>query len=228
MEKHRFWWLMPLYWILAVLPLGAAFWVFLHLPAVIPVATGVLVPTGREGVFWLPAVNTALAVPLYLLTGRLEKFVTKQALEAGRQTDIAQVLPGIRVFFMAWLSVIGLVVVYGFYNMDTGQMTGALLGRAMAFVPGVGAALLALRLPHATKNSTLALHWVYTAQCPAVWLTVHRLAARILYLTGAVMVATAFLVSGLWAVVAAGVALASAVFGLYLYARWLYEDGFRG
>jgi len=218
---------MPLYWLLAALPLGAAFWVFLHLPAMISIAPGIMIPSGRVGVFLLPAINGVLSVVFYLLTGRLAMSIEKQALDEERQTDIAQVLPAIRVFFMAWLSAMALAVVYGFHVMDTGRMTGALLGRVIAFVPGVGAALLALRLPHATKNSTLALRWNATEQSPQVWLRVHRLAARILYLTGIIMVASAFLASGLWAAVTAGVALGSAVFGLYLYARWLYEDEFR-
>ena len=218
---------MPLYWLLAALPLGAAFWVFLHLPAMISIAPGIMIPSGRVGVFLLPAINGVLSVVFYLLTGRLAMSIEKQALDEERQTDIAQVLPAIRVFFMAWLSAMALAVVYGFHIMDTGRMTSALLGRVIAFVPGVGAALLALRLPHATKNSTLALRWNATEQSPQVWLRVHRLAARILYLTGIIMVASAFLASGLWAAVTAGVALGSAVFGLYLYARWLYEDEFR-
>jgi|GEM_PF-1968410 len=228
MGSNRFWWLAPLYWILAVLPLGTAFWVFLQLPAMIQIAPGLSIPSGRGGVFWLPAANVALSVALYLLTDRLAKSMTKKALEEERQTDIAQVLPGIRVFFMAWLSVVALAVVYGFYTMDTGRATGALLGRVIAFVPGVGVALLALRFPRTTKNSTLALRWVYTEQSPTVWLAVHKLATRTLYLTGVIMVASAFFASGLWAVITAGIALGSAMFGLYLYARWLYEDGFRG
>ncbi|MCL2843196.1 MAG: SdpI family protein [Oscillospiraceae bacterium] len=194
----------------------------------IQIAPGLSIPSGRGGVFWLPAANVALSVALYLLTDRLAKSMTKKALEEERQTDIAQVLPGIRVFFMAWLSVVALAVVYGFYTMDTGRATGALLGRVIAFVPGVGVALLALRFPRTTKNSTLALRWVYTEQSPTVWLAVHKLATRTLYLTGVIMVASAFFASGLWAVITAGIALGSAMFGLYLYARWLYEDGFRG
>ena len=227
MAKNRFWWLTPLYWILVALPLGAAFWVFLRLPAMISIAPGITIPSGRGGVFLLPAVNGVLSVVLYLLTGRLAKSIAKKALEEERQTDIAQVLPAIRVFFMVWLSAMAGAVVYGFHIMDTGRMTSALLGRVIAFVPGGGAALLALRLPHATKNSTLALRWNSTEQSPQVWLRIHRLAARTLYLTGVVMVASAFLTSGIWAAVAAGVALGSAMFGLYLYARWLYEDEFR-
>jgi len=224
---QKAWWLAPLYWLLAAAPLAAAFWVFRQLPTVIYITPATPVPSGRAYVFVLPAVNFALAAGLYPLSQKLGKALEQKALEAGCATDITEVLPAIRVFLMAWLAGICGAVIYGYYNLDTGRITAELLGRVAAGIPGFGTALFALRLPRATKNNTLALRWAYTVQSPQVWFKVHKLATPVLYCTGAIMVATAFLASGLWAAVTAGFALFSALFLLYFYAKHLYENEFR-
>ena len=225
MRKH--WWLAPLYWLLAVAPLAAAFWVFRNLPDVIYVTPTVRLPTGRAGVWVLPAVNVVISVLLYVLTEKMGRAVEAKAAEAERKTDILQVLPVIRVFFAALLTGMCFAVVYGHYVLDAGRLTAALLGRVLAFVPGVGMALVGMRLSHATAENILALRWTYTERSQQIWLKTHKLGAGVLYASGAIMVGTAFLLSGLWAAITAGFALFSSLFGLYLYAKHLYENEFR-
>jgi len=212
---------------IAAAPLGAASWVFTNLPTVIQVAPDIFVPSGRAGVWGLPLLNALFAVILYLLTGKMASAAEAKAKEADQETDLREVLPGIRVFVMAFLSGICLAVVYGYYVVDVSGITVGLIGRVFALVPGVGTAVFAMRLPRVTQKNILALRWVYTERSPQVWLAVHKLGAPVLYITGACMVGTGFLLDGPWAAVTAGFALFSALFGLYLYARRLYEDEFR-
>jgi len=223
----RHWWLTPLYWLLAAAPLAAAFWVFLNLPTAIYITPTVRLPLNRAGVWALPLLNICCAVFLYWQSGKIARQIEVRARSEERQTDILQVLPGIRVFFMALLSGMSGVVVYGYYHLDTGGITADLSGRVTALLLGAGVTIFALKLPHATKNNTLALRWTYTERSPQVWLKTHKLGTPILYLTGAIMVGTAFLMSGLWAAITAVFALFSALFGLYLYAKHLYESEFR-
>ena len=224
MSRH--WWLTPLYWIIAVAPLAAAFWVFLRLPAAIHVTPTTLVPTGRAGVWGLPIANVLFAAALPWLTGKMAPMAEAKGMEADLAADMGRVLPWVRVWLMALLSGICLAAVYGHYVLDTG-VTLALIGRVAAFVPGAGTAVFALGLPHRKQTDILALRWVYTKRSPQVWLRVHKLGAPVLYATGAVMVGTALLADGLWAAATAGFALFSALLGLYLYAKHLYEDEFR-
>ena len=225
---RRHWWLDPLYWLFAAAPLAAAFWVFHTLPEMIDLSPTVAVPSGRAGVWVLPGVNALLAIVFYLLTGRMTEQAYTKAIEQERPTDIPQTLPRIRVFLMAWLSGVCGAVVYGYYVMDMGSITAALTGRVTAFVPGVGVVLFAAGLPRATKHSTLALRWRYSVRSPQVFQTVHKLGTPILYITGAFMVVVAFWGrGGLGAVLPAGLALGSALFVLYLYAKHLYDDEFR-
>ena len=228
MGRERRWFLVPLYWLLAALPLGAAFWVFGRVPAVVDIAPGLALPSGRAGVFVLPIVNVACSVLIYVVTERMVKLSADRPIPEARPTDIAQVVPVIRVFLIAWLSAMVLVVVYGYFIMDTGRMTEALFGRVTAFAAGIGTALAALSLKDATKQSTIALRWKYTMRSAIVWRRIHALAARMLYVAGALMLGTAFLLAGVWAVLAAGVTLLLVMLGLYLYAGRLYEDAFRG
>ena len=221
------WWIFPLYGLLAALPLGAAFRVYLHLSPWIAITPGIYVPSGRNGIWVLPIVNLLFAIALYHLTAKLGKVRADRAKAAGRETDILQVLPGTRVCLLAFLSGICLAVVYGYHILDTGQMTMALIGRIVAFVSGAYTALFALRLPRATRKNMLALRFRFTEKSDQVWLRVHKLGARLLYVTGAVMMGTAFLLSGLQAAFSAIVALCSALLTLCLYARKLYEDEFR-
>jgi len=208
--------------------LGAAFWVFSTLPEVIYVSHTVAVPSGRAGVWVLPGVNVLLAIVLYFLMGRMAEKAHAKAVDQGRPTDIVQVLPRIRVFLMAWLTGICGAVVYGYYVMDMGGITAALIGRVTAFVPGVGVLLFAMGLKRATKHSTLALRWGYTVKSPQVFQKVHKLGTPVLYVTGTYMIVMSFPVrGGLGAVLTAGLALGSALFVLYLYAKHLYDDEFR-
>ena len=220
-------WLLPLYWALAALPLAAAFWAYLRLPAMIYVTPTLPIPSGRAGVWPLPALNAALGMVLYVLSGRMCKTAQTKALEQDRPTDIGEILPGIRLYVMTFLSALALAVVYGHYTLEGTWGIAPLLGQVAAFMTGIGTALFALQLPRATKNNILALHWRYTEQSPQVWLKVHKLATPILYLTGALMLLTAVLLDGLWAALTAAFALFSALFALYLYAKRLYEDEFR-
>ena len=224
---NRHWWLAPLYWIIAAAPLAAAFWVFQNLPAVIYLTPTMPVPTGRAGVWGLPIVNVLFAVALPPLTGKMARMAEAKGMEADLTADLHRVLPGIRIWLMAFLSGVCLAAVYGHYVLETSGITLRLVGRVSAFVPGVGVAVFALGLPHRKQKHILALRWTYTERSPQVWLKTHKLGALILYATGAIMVGTAFLADGLWATVTAGFALFSALFGLYLYAKHLYEDEFR-
>ncbi|MCL2589236.1 MAG: SdpI family protein, partial [Oscillospiraceae bacterium] len=221
------WFLLPFYCLLAALPLVAAFWVYQGLSPWFEVTPGVFVPSGRGGVWLLPAVNVCLAAALYILTHKMGKAAAEKAKREGFETDILQLLPGIRLFLMAFLSATCLSAVYGYYALDAGQLTGELIGRVSAFIPGIGVSLFALRLPRATKKNVLALRFSYTLRSTQVWPKVHKLGAWTLYIAGAIMVGTAFLLSGLQAVMAAAFALGAVLFALYLYAKHLYEDEFR-
>ena len=223
---NRWWFLAPLFWILAVLPLMAAFWVYLEMPEFIQVTPEHTMPTGRAGVWPLPVVNLLFAVALRIAAGRMERHVEDHFRAQGKTSDASVVIPGVKVFMMAYLSAICLSVVYGHYRMDTGGLTLALMGRVSALIPGLGLALFAMQLPHAGKDSLLALRWAYTEKSTQVWLKTHKLGSRALYAAGAVMVLAAFLSSGLTAVVTAVLTLAVSFFSLYLYAKRLYEDEF--
>ena len=220
------WWNLPLYCILAVLPLGAAFWAYGMIPNWVEVMPGVYVPTERHFIWVLPMLHVLLAIGLYVLTQKMSKKVLAHMEEAGRKTDLADVLPWLRLFLLVWLTAICLAVVYGHYVLDTGQMTLALIGRASAVIPGAGVSVWALRLPMATRETVLALRFVYTEKSPQVWLRIHKLAVPVLYVTGALMILAGILFSGLQAVGIALLALFSALLVLYLYAKYLYENEF--
>jgi len=211
---------------LAALPLWAAFWVYIELPGWIEAVPGVFVPSGREGIWALPILNVILAGALYPLLRKMGQISHDRAKAMERETDVLQVLPLIRLFLMIWLTAICLVVVYGYHVLDMGRVTAEWIGRVSAFVPGVGVTLFAMGLPRAKQHSVLTLRFVYTERSFQVWLQVHKLGTIVLYLTGAIMVGAAFLLSGLWAVITAGLALGSGLFALYLYAKWLYENEF--
>jgi len=221
------WWILPLTCILAALPFGAAFWVYGDLSPWIEVTPGVFVSSGRDGIWVLPTVNAALTAVLYPVTNRGGKRLEKAGKAAERETDIMEVLPWIRAFLAAWLTAVCLAVIYGYHIQDAGSVTGDLIGRVSAFALGAGTALFALGLPHATKRNVLALRFVYTERSLQVWLRVHTVGARVLYVTGTVMIVLAVLLRGFWAAGAAGLALFSALVLLYLFAKGLYEDEFR-
>ena len=222
--RNSWWFLAPLFWILAVLPLMAAFWVYLELPETIQVTPEHTMPTGRVGVWPLPIVNLLFAVALHIAAGRIERHLEHHFRTLGRTSDAPVVIPGVKLFMMAHLSAICLSVVYAHYVMDTGRLALSLMGRVSAFVPGIGVALFAMRLPHASKDSLLALRFPYTEKSSQVWLKTHKLGSRVLYAAGAVMVITAFVSDGITAVVTAALALSVSLFVLYLYAKRLYDD----
>jgi len=219
------WWILPLYCLFAVLPLGAAFWVYGRIPAFIESMPGIYVPTGRVYVWILPLVHVILAIGLYVLTRNMGKSVLAKMEALSQETDLLRVLPWIRLFLLLWLTAISLAVVYGHYVLDLG-IALSLIGRVSAVIPGVGVSVWGLGLSHASRKNVLALRFVYTMQSPQVWLSVHKLGARVLYITGAIMVGTGFLLHGLRAAGIACLALLSAVFLLYLYAKHLYEREF--
>jgi len=219
------WWILPLYCLLAALPLGAAFWVYRQIPAWIESIPGVYVPTGRAYIWILPLVHGALAVGLYVLTRKMSKGVLARLEEAGQETDLPRVLPWIRLFLLLWLTAICLGVIYGHYVLDINTAL-SLIGRASAVIPGVGVSAWALRLHEATRKNVLALRFVYTEKSSQIWLSVHKLGARVLYITGVIMVGTGFLLQGVRAVGIAFLALLLALFLLYLYAKHLYEREF--
>ena len=223
---NKWWFLSPLYWILAALPLMAAFWVFLEMPTIVEITPGYTATTGRATVLLLPMVNAAVAALLHIAAGRVTQQIEEQFRTQGRKSDAAAVIPGLKVFMMAYLSAICLAVVYGHYVLDAGHLTGALIGRISALIPGFGMALFAMRLSHATKDSLLALRWHYTEKSNQVWHKTHKLGAGVLYAVGMIMVLTAFLTDGIVAVTAAVLAVSVPYFGLYLYAKRLYEDEF--
>jgi len=220
------WWLKPLYCLLAVLPLGAAFAVYGRIPAWVESMPGVYVSTGRGYIWVLPLIHVVLAAGLSVLTRQMSKGILARMEERGQETDLLQVVPWIRLFLLLWLTAICLAVVYGRYVLDAGQLTLSLIGRVSAVIPGVGVSAWGLQLSDASLKNLLALRFRYMMQSPQVWLSVHKLAARVLYITGAIMVGTGFLLEGIRAVALALLALVSALFALYLYAKHLYENEF--
>jgi len=219
------WWILPLYCLFAVLPLGAAFWVYGQIPSWVESMPGVYVSTGRGYIWILPLLHVALAGGLYVLTGKMSKGVLEGMKEAGQETDLPRVLPWMRLFLLLWLTAICMAVIYGHYVLDLG-IALSLIGRVSAVIPGVGTSVWALGLHDATRKNVLALRFVYTMQSQQIWLSVHKLGARVLYVTGAIMVGTGFLLEGLRALGIAVLALFSALFILYLYAKHLYETEF--
>ena len=224
--RSRWWFLAPLFWILALVPLMAAFWVFLEMPTTIQITPEEAMPAGRAGVWPLPVVNLLFAFVIHFGAGRVERHLDGHFRALGRKSDASVVIPAAKVFMMAHLSAICLCAVYGYYHMDTGRLALGLMGRVSALIPGIGVALFAMRLPHATKDSLLALRWTYTEKSSQVWLKTHKLGAGVLYAAGALMVLTAFVSGGVTAVVTAALVLALSFFALYLYAKRLYEDEF--
>ncbi|MCL2569307.1 MAG: SdpI family protein [Oscillospiraceae bacterium] len=224
---HKHWWLTPLYCFLAVAPLAAAFWTFLNLPPTVYITPTMALAIDRVGMWILPVLNALFAVILHPLTDRMAKSAEAKALDRGRATDIAAVAPWIRVFLLALLSGICLTVVYGHATLAQAPLTTALIGRVIALVSGLGTAVVATQLADASEKNTFALRWSYTERSQNVWLRTHKLGATVLHITGAIMTGTGFLLGGLEAVIAVVFALAFALFGLYLYAKRLYEDEFR-
>lgn len=223
---HKQWWVLPLYCLLAVLPLGAAFWVSGRIPAWVEIMPGVYAPTDRHFVWILPILHVLLAIGLYIFTREGSKRVLAQLEEAGRKTDLAHVLPWLRLFLLIWLTAICLAALYGHYVLDMGGIAVPLIGRISAVVPGAGVAVWALRLPHATRENVLALRFAYTEKSPQIWLQIHKSGARVLYVTGVLMVLAGFLFQGLQAAGAAFATLLLALIALYLYAKHLYENEF--
>jgi len=207
--------------------LGAAFWVYGTLPAWIEVLPGRFEPSGRNGIWLLPLVHLCLAVGLYGLMAKMGKTAAEQAEARGKETDLLQKLPWIRLFLFVWLSGICLAVIYSYHMLDIGgSVMFSLIGRVSALVMGAGVAIWALGLSDATHKNVLTLRFSYTERSFQVWLRVHKTGARVLYVAGAILIVAAFLLSGLWALVTAFVTLLSALAGLYLYAKYLYESEF--
>lgn len=222
----RWWFLSPLYWILAALPLMAAFWVFQQMPETIQVTPELSVPTNRAGVWPVPILNACFAVALHLVAGRMEGKLEDRFRALGRTSDAATALPILKIFMILQASAACLALVYGYYVMDA-SLGQALMGRIAAFLFGLGLALYAIRLPHVTMDNLLALRFPYTEKSTQVWLKTHKLGSKVLYAAGAIMVTTAFLSSGVFALTAVFFILFLSLLALYLYAKRLYEDEFR-
>jgi len=208
---------------LAVLPLGAAFRIYGMIPAFAEVMPGVYESTGRNFVWVLPILHVFLATGLYLLTRDMSKRIVARIEGTGRKTDLAQVLPWLRLFVLLWLTAICLAVIYGYYVQESAM---PLIGRISAVIPGLGVSVWALHISHATHENVLALRFIYTERSLQVWLRVHQVGARVLYGAGAVMMGAGILLQGLQAVFLAFFALICALLMLYLYARHLYESEF--
>ncbi|MCL2828991.1 MAG: SdpI family protein [Oscillospiraceae bacterium] len=209
------------------MPLAAALFVYQSLPDTIQITPTISVSSGRAGVWMLPVVNVLFAGVIYGMMQKLTRALEqKTEFQSAWPLDTLRVLPAIRVFAMSFLTAVCLSVVYGYYVMDTGEVTADLIGRAVALVPGVGTALFAMQLPKATKGNFLALRWYYTERSQQVWLKTHKLGTVLLYAAGGIMVFLAFFASGLQAAISAMSALFLAAITLYVYAKRLYEDEF--
>jgi len=193
------------------------------IPTFAEVMPGVYESTGRNLIWVLPILHVFLATGLYILTQDMSKRVVVRMEEAGRRTDIAQVLPWVRLFVLLWLTALCLAVIYGYYMQETAM---PLIGRVSAVIPGFGVSAWALHIPHATHENVLALRFLYTERSQQVWLRIHKIGARVLYGAGALMMGAGFLLQDLQATLLASLALISALLVLYLYAKHLYESQF--
>ena len=216
--------LLILYWIVAFVPLVAAAWVYVAMPARVEVAPGVSLDVSRWGVWVLPIANVLFSFLIYALGGKLRRRMEEGVRHAARLADIGRVFPALLLFVMVLLSAVTLSAVYGYYALDEGGVTARLFGRVIAIVLGVGVSMFAMELPRARKNHVLALHWSYTKNSQTVWLKTHKLATRVLYIAGALMIVCGIAASGIHAAALAAVILLAALLGLYLYAKRLYED----
>ena len=97
----KWWFLAPLYWLLAALPLMAALWVYLQIPGVVQITPDYSVETGRGGIFALPALNACLAVLLHVGAGRIGRNLELRFRELEKQSDAPQVIPALKLFTMA-------------------------------------------------------------------------------------------------------------------------------
>ena len=220
-------WAGPLYWALVALPMMLATGVFFTLPAWLMPVPGLVVSSGRAFVFLLPGLHVFICVLFYWRTGEMAKKFHKNQLEAGRHTDILAVLPGIRLFFVLLSSAMALASVYGIYRLDSIWFSLDFMGRAVAFVLGLGLAIWGLKLKDAGRDNFLALGFSYTQKSQNVWIKTHHLAQKVFYCTGGVLLLTAFLVPGVQGALATGVALCALGFCVYFYAKILYEQEFR-
>jgi len=216
------------YWILAVLPLAAALPIYFLIPATVQLSPEIHVPSGRAGIFVLPSLNLAFAFLFHFLLKGLEASFRRKVSETGPPPDTSRFFSLLRLYMIAFFDVMCFAGFYGYYILDPGGPEAIdLMCRAAAAMLGAGLILSARYLPGCTKRSVLALRWSYTEKNDQVWRLTHRLASRLFFATGALVILCAIAASGLRAIILAGLSCVLLFLTLYTYSRKLYEDSFK-
>jgi len=223
-RRHLFY--QCVYWLFVTLPLMAALWLFQTMPSALEVVPGIYFSTGRGQMWILPIVNALFGCLFFPLSCKMAKNLEQNRREQGKTTDILQVLPGIQAYIAASFAMITLAALHGHTAFDGGVSVQNLTSKAFALVLGAGLSLFALQLPRAGQSSFLALHFSHTHKCQKVWGKTHALAAKVLYAVGAILMLTAFLLSGWMPLFFGTIAPMLSLGALYYYAKYLYESDF--
>ena len=217
-----------IYWILAILPLPVALVLYGLTPGTIKLAEDITIGTNRWQMLIAPAANIVLGGLFFWLIEKLNSSFRRQMEIQVMLPDTEKFLGWFRVYVIAFLDVLCLCSIYGYYSLDfNGSATAVLMCRGSAVMLGVGGLAAGRFLPRCTKRSILALRWSYTEKSDEAWYLVHKYGARLFFLAGAFSILCAAAVASVQALLLSVLAFVLVFIFLYLYSRRIYLGGFR-
>lgn len=217
-----------LYWILAIVPLPVALVLYALTPGSIKLTGDITVSTKSWQMLIAPVANIVLGGLFYWLTDRLNTSFRKQMEVQEMPPNTETFLGWFRVYIIAFLDVLSLCSLYGYYSLDfSGSATAVLMCRGAAAMIGVGGIVAGRFLPRCTKRSILALRWSFTEKSEEAWYLVHKYGAILFFLAGAFSILCAAAAASVQALILAVLAFALVFVFLYFYSRAIYYGGFR-